>query len=151
MELETLAFGGVGCRTPRGSLGIWTPALGFVITRIAGHGEKEFSEPIITAFERCLEQTQSVRLFFDTGDLVTYDSDLRLNLTGRFLKDRKRIANLDVLVRSKLVAMGVSVANLALGGIVTSHAVREPFSAALDRALVTAGATGFSSRSFTAA
>jgi hypothetical protein len=52
-----------------------------------------------------------------------------------------------VLVGSTLTAMGVSVANLALGGIVTSHSKRTPFVFALDAALASAGVTGFSSRS----
>jgi hypothetical protein len=66
-------------------------------------------------------------------------------LTAAFLDKRKRISGLHVLVGSKLTAMGVSVANLALGGIVTSHSERPPFASALDQALTALNVRGFSS------
>ena len=136
---------GAGFRTPKGRLAIWTPAPGFVISRITGLGDKAFTVPIIDAFDRALPDELPIRLFFDVETIASYDSELRTQLTARFYEERARIGEFHVLVGSKLTAMGVSVANLALGGIVTSHTQRLQFVTAVDTALIHAKVVKFSS------
>jgi hypothetical protein len=136
---------GAGHRTPRGHAGIWTPGAGFLIVRFTRIGDKALAEPIIDSFRELVDSAVPVRVFFDLETMATYDSELRTALTACFFKDRKRLRTFDVLVGSKLTAMGVSVANLTLGGIITSHSRRMPFVTALDAALTAAGVTAFSS------
>lgn len=76
-----------------------------------------------------------IRLFFEFWDMPTYDSQMRTEWTGWLLRHRSRLESLHVLARSKLVLMGVSVANLALGGIVKTHETTATF----ERALHTSG------------
>ncbi len=142
---------GRGWSTSRGSLGIWVPGPGLVIGRITGHGEADFVSPIVQGLEQELAAEESVKLFFDVAKMTNYDSLLRTRLTVRFSQDRPRIRTIAVLVSSKIVAMGVAVANLALGGLVSSYSARGPFSEALDRELRTAGVVSFSSRVLLAA
>jgi hypothetical protein len=59
---------------------------------------------------------------------------------------RERIATLSVLVKSRFVAMGVTVMNLALGGIVSSATDRANFVTGLDARLFDLRVVGFSSR-----
>ncbi len=87
-----------------------------------------------------------LHLFADLGAMNNYDSGLRTELTAGFLPARERIASFPILLRSKLVAMGVSVANLALGGLVQTMDDRERFKKALDSALFEHKASGFSSQ-----
>ncbi len=56
-----------------------------------------------------------------------------------------------MLVASKMVAMGVSVASLALDGKVTSHSERDAFLAALKTALARGGLAAFPIQALTAA
>jgi hypothetical protein len=76
--------------------------------------------------------------------MTSYDTDLRTELTAALARERKCIGCLHVLVRSKIVAMGVSVANLALGGIITIHGSAPSFHAALQAALTKAQVSRFS-------
>jgi hypothetical protein len=142
---------GRGWQIEGGNLGIWLPGKDLLVVQIAGHGGEEFVTPIGQAFDQALESSGSVRMYFDVGKLHKYDSPLRTRLTTRFLRDRGRIAGIDILVQSKIVSMGVAVANLALGGLIKSYARRPDFDSALDDALKGAGVATFSSRVLSAA
>jgi hypothetical protein len=146
MESYPLLLNGSGFRTGAGRLSLWTPAASIVLARLQGYGAEAFVEPISEAFERALTSPDSIRLFFDAESLENYDSTLRTGLTDRFVRDRERLSALHVLVRSKIVSMGVSVANMTLGGMVVSHTERGAFSDAVDSALHAAGVVGFSAR-----
>lgn len=93
-----------------------------------------------------LSPTEPLHVFADCEALGNYDSQLRTELTARFLPVRERIATLSVLVKSRFVAMGVTVMNLALGGIVSSATDRDEFVSALDARLFELRVVGFSSR-----
>jgi|SRR5688572_20488266 hypothetical protein len=147
----TLPSAGVGFETSRGRLGLWTPADGLVIARLVIHGEAAFAPPIIEAVDSRLARAERVRIFFDAEDLLRYDTELRTALTARFFADRARIESLHVLVGSRLVALGVNVANLALRGLVTSHYARTRYVDALNEALSAAGLSGVTAQSFMAA
>jgi len=123
---------------------IWLPAPTLLVVRLSGHGEAQFARPILEAFDK-LEKSSAAHLFFDAEELDNYESSLRVELTGRLFPERARLTSFHVLVRSKLVAMGVSVANLALGGIVNSTSDRKRFKARLDACLYSLRVVGFSS------
>ncbi len=129
---------------PRGAVSVWVPAPSLLVVRLQGHGEAEFARPIIQAFDG-LQMTPAAHLFFDAEELENYESSLRVELTSRLFPEREKLASSHVLVRSKLVAMGVSVANLALGGIVNSTSDRRRFKARLDACLFALRVVGFSS------
>jgi hypothetical protein len=112
---------------------------------MADQGDKAFTAPIIRAFEGISKRSRQHRLFFDLETMTTYDSELRTHLTARLYEDRLNIVAFHVLVGSKLTAMGVSVANLALGGIITSHSSRVPFILALDNVIAASKLVGFES------
>ena len=135
---------GRGWHTARGNLAIWLPAPHLMVTALSGHGEGEFTSLILSAYDT-LSRTNPLHLFFDAEGLSNYDTQLRTGLTQRFVTDRKRFAGFHVLVQSRVVAMGVSVANLAMGNIVRSTAERGIFKAALDSCIAHNRVRGFSS------
>ncbi len=137
---------GRGWHSERGELGLWLLEPGVVIVRLSGHGEAAFSPLIERGILTSLESAPQFWLFFDLYALDSYDSALRVDLTAAIFKQRDRMADFHVLVRSKIVAMGVSVANLALGGRLTSHRERKPFTTALQAALDHAKISGFSTQ-----
>jgi hypothetical protein len=145
MEKYPLPKGGVGHSTNIGQLAVWTPGQGFLVARLAGYGEAEFAGPILDALEKILLTKRVVRLFFDAEQLHGYDSQLRTTLTEQFRNERSKIEVFRVLSRSRLVGLGISVANLALSGLVTVHSKRAEFFGELDAALGAAGVAEFSS------
>jgi hypothetical protein len=144
MEQRTLAGLGRRFSSKRGRVDIFFGGP-ILLVRLSEHGEGDFAIPILSAFDAIIARGQRSELFFDAGRLHNYDSALRTRLTDHFVEHRPRIAALHVFTRSRLVAMGVSVANLALGGLITSHTEMSTFGDALDAAVRTAGVTGISS------
>jgi len=138
---------GTAWSTARGSLGLWTPAPMMLLMAVRDHGEAAFVEPIVTLLDRLSGPT--LYLFADLAALSSYDSALRTGLTNRFGRDRARIVDFPIMLGSKIVAMGVTVANLALGGMVTTHTSRELFTSAVDKRLFALGVVGFSSNALT--
>jgi hypothetical protein len=145
LEAFALPFAGRGLRSSKGRLGLWTPGHAIVVARFSGQGDKAFVAPIVEAFASALKTVARAHIFFDAEAMSSYDSELRTGLTAAFLEERAKIAELHVLSASKLTAMGVSVANLALGGIITSHHERAPFARSLDTRLAAARVLDFSS------
>lgn len=124
-------------------MGVWVPSPNVLVFALRGHGDVAFAEPLLKAFDT-LSKRDSVHLFVDADGLVNYQSQLRTELTTGFFPHRRR-TSLHVLLSSKLVAIGVSVANLALGGIVTTLTDRARFQANLDARLFENRVVGFSS------
>lgn len=124
---------------------MWVPNPVLLVIALHGHGEGSFAAPVVRALE-ALAPTEPLHIFADCEALGNYDSQLRTELTARLLPLRERVATLSILVKSRFVAMGVTVMNLALGGIVHSATEREGFVAALDQCLFDRRVVGFSSR-----
>ena len=144
MQTLTLAHGGKGLKDDRGSVGVWsrTPIL---LAQMDGYGDSSFAGPIIEQFNEVLGGKQPVQVFFEMSGMENYDSALRTRLTTHFIAHRAQLESLHVFTRSRLVAMGVAVANLALGGIITSHASLAAFQVALDRAIAHSKVVGLTS------
>jgi hypothetical protein len=137
---------GRGWRTAKGSLSIWTPAPTLLVLQIAGHGAGDFCRPCIAAFDQCIAKDAPIRMFVDLEQMHNYDTGLRTEVTRHLVDHKSGLGGLDVLVRSRIVAMGVSVANMALGGLVAMHASRVAFLRDLDAELRAVHVVGFSPR-----
>ena len=144
VEKLPLLQDGTAWRTRRGTASIWVPSPVVLVVAVRGHGDGQLAAPILAAYET-LSKRDKIHLLVDAHAMDNYDSTLRTELTNRFFPDRKRFGLLQVLLHSKLVAMGVSVANLALGGIVSTTADRSEFKTALDGCLFNNRVVGFSS------
>ncbi|HEY6878138.1 MAG TPA: hypothetical protein VI299_08960, partial [Polyangiales bacterium] len=70
--------------------------------------------------------------FFDLGRMPNYHSELRTRLTGHFAQRLTQMSSFHIFTSSRLVAMGVSVANLALGHMIKMHPTFERFREELD-------------------
>jgi hypothetical protein len=144
--VETQAFlqNGVGARTHRGSVAVWVPCPNLLVVAVRGFGEADFTLPIVRAYEGLAKKSR-LNVFMDCEHMTNYESALRTVLTHTFMPDRERFGAFLVLVSSRLVAMGVSVASMALGGIIESTGDRSAFKAALDASLYENHVVGFSS------
>ncbi len=126
-------------------MALWVPCPTLLLVSLHGQGEGAFAASILRTFES-LAGGEPVHVFADCEALGNYDSQLRTELTAGLLPSRERIATLRILVKSRFVAMGVTVMNLALGGIIESDTERPAFVSALDARLYASRVVGFSSR-----
>jgi hypothetical protein len=107
---------------------------GVVQVIVRGHGDGRFANPILRAFDTMADRYGTITVFCDFGQMPTYDSALRKELTDWCRERRRSLRAFHVVAESKIVVMGFSIANLALGGIIESHIERDTFEAAMRRA-----------------
>ncbi len=106
-----------------------------VYEQVTGYLEKEIVAKITHPVDRLIGQGARPIIFNDWWELSGYDSDARLKLTDWIFWIRGKIVGSHILVRSKIVSMGVSIANLALGGMLTVYTDRQEFTLAYHRAM----------------
>lgn len=106
-----------------------------VYLRCVGANDQPAGPLIEHALERHFEQFSSLAMFWDLAELTSYHSDLRVCTTRVLISHRKQLQEIHAYAQSKLVWMGISVASLALGGLVTNHRSRTSFEAALEALL----------------
>jgi hypothetical protein len=127
---------------------VWTPARSVLVARFTGHGEGTFAGPLAERVDQIVAATGRLELWVDLEAAPAYDSELRTRMTECLKRHLPRVGSIGVIAASKLFTMGVSVANLALGGIIVSHPDRASFAAALDEVIVkNGGPRAFSDRS----
>ena len=122
-------------RGQNGALEITQLAEHVVSLQLSGVNEQSAAPVIERTLTKQFSLTPKLATFWDLGELVNYHSDVRIFATRVLLAHRPQIIAIHTFTRSKLVSMGVSVANLALGGIVSSHPTRDKFADALDQLL----------------
>jgi hypothetical protein len=107
------------------------PRAGIVGITIEGYGHLEFANPCTQRLEEALRATERLTVLADFGEMSGYDSGYRIALTDWVAKRRPRLDAVHVLSRARLVNMGVAVANLALGGMLTTYTERSRYDRAI--------------------
>jgi hypothetical protein len=121
--------------TARGTLTIWPAPPSVLRTTFDGVMDTELMDALLSIGEAILREHGGLHVFHDWSGMTGYDSQSRIAITNWGLARLKQMRSVHVLHGSKLVAMGVAVANVALGGIVKVHQNRASF----DRAFATHG------------
>ena len=140
-----MEHGGRGYRGEDCRLGIWSPGAGLLLFHMVGYGSADFASPLLEEFDRLTAGGKRIHLFGDLGRMNDYDSMLRIRCTDHFRARLNSFESLHVYVASRLVTMAVSVANVALGGIITMHSSSDVFKRAVDTQLALQSVTDFSS------
>ncbi|OJY17047.1 MAG: hypothetical protein BGO98_12870 [Myxococcales bacterium 68-20] len=128
------------CVEQRGSVEVYIPAPSVAITRVCGHLSVPLAGIICEAITAQLAGGQRLALFNQWERMETYDSGARRLLTNSVLANIRGIASQQFILGSRIVAMGVSTANLAtslVGLQLVAYPTRAAFEAALGRALDT--------------
>jgi hypothetical protein len=118
----------------RGKLEISSPRPGMVLQRFEGHACAPMADAIISRLDAEIVSHGTIVVFDDWAEATGYDSEVRLKLTEWTGKHETQVRETHVLLRSKLIAMGMAVANLALGGHLRTYTSRTAFDAARVRA-----------------
>jgi hypothetical protein len=115
----------------RGSLEITSPSPGVLLVRFVGHARSPIADAIILALDAAVAAHGSVTVFDDWYGATGYDSAVRLKLTDWTRRNAAALRGTHVLVGSRLIAMGLSVASLALGKDFHTYSNRVVFEAVL--------------------
>lgn len=122
---------GTRWESDRGSLEASLPAPNVVVFVEQGFLVGSFAPHIVNTLNGVLSKGIRPHIFVDCYDLVGYDSEVRVASTNWLKQHRDDVVCQHMLVRSKLTKMGLSVASLALGGVLVGHSTRASFDAEL--------------------
>lgn len=109
---------------------LWVCAPGVILQRVSGKADVDVAREIARQLEAAIAEFGPITLFDDFAGMTAYTSAGRFELTEWSKKHWAEMKSTHILVASKLVAMGVSVASIALPGL-RSYTERARFEAAL--------------------
>ena len=119
---------------------MWALSPTVYATEFVGHMQKPHVDLFLGfSQERVSANPGRLYVFHDWIDMTGYDTICRQMLTKWTANNLRAYAAVHVAVQSKLVAMGVQVANLALGGLVTAYTGRAQLETALRACLAKLG------------
>jgi len=116
------------------TLELAAPAPWLLATRVAGLGSIEMVERVIVFGDGLLESVPQIQIFHDFSEVTGYPAEARRRLVGWGVDKREQILSTNVLFKSKVVAMGTSLATLLLPGQINGFSKREEFERARDAA-----------------
>lgn len=120
--------------TDKGTIEIYFLSPDVVLQRATGHAELAHAQAIAATLQAAIDAGQRIAIFDDFSGLEGYTSEARIELTTWTRAALPKIAAIHILVKSKIVSMGVAVANVALRNV-NSYTDRVAFDAAIMRAL----------------
>ncbi|MCC6555610.1 MAG: hypothetical protein IT372_21825 [Polyangiaceae bacterium] len=106
---------------------IFNPAPGVLYTRMIGYADLACARHAMRGFDRIAMAPGLVDAFHDWEQVTGYRTEVRQEYTAWSKGHSDRLSSIHVLLKSRIVAMGVSVFNAACGGIVTAHHSRASF------------------------
>jgi len=102
------------------------------IEMILRGGMHDRAVPVATEYLlREIAQVGTLRFFVDTTGIASYTSEFRKLWTAWLSERRAQVPEVHVLVASRLVAMGVQLANIAMGGTINVYSDRRRYEAAI--------------------
>ena len=135
LERSTL-YGVTRWATPRGTLALWAATPSLVVGRVRGHLEDAFVDAMLAQGEASLRAEGKTRTYHDWEESTGYAPIARLRLTEWTLQHLGSIQEMHILVRSRILAMGVEVARLTLRGrVLVPYVDRRPYEYHLHTAL----------------
>lgn len=114
-------------RGPKGVMRLDWTRKGAVRVIVDGHGHGEFAAPTVRRYDDAVRAGVKVTAVADFWKMTSYDSPFRQALQEWGSKHKKDMEAAVVASTSKLVAMGISVANLAMGVPMRAHSRKTDF------------------------
>lgn len=103
---------------------------GFLEKGFAPHIERAMTDMVVRG-----QRGTKPSIFVDAEALKGYEPEVQTSATGWIKANRTRIQVQHMLVNSMITRMGLSVASLALGGVIKGHTSREDFEHAMQVAV----------------
>ncbi|MDH5675767.1 MAG: hypothetical protein OEZ06_26825 [Myxococcales bacterium] len=106
-------------------------APGVVRASVRGNAAADFFEPTAALLDHYLAEGLSVAICVDTERMNSYDTLFRERWSHWLQHNRENISGMPFLVRSGIVRLGINMVNSLTGGLITTHADRTSFEAAV--------------------
>lgn len=124
-------------RTPKGRMRMYRVQPTVVLGVAEGQLELPQVQPVIDALTGAIDEAGTITMFHDWLEVGGYEPEVRVGWTTWSREQRAQITATHILVASRVVAMGVRTAALALslvGARLYSYSEPERFNAALANA-----------------
>jgi hypothetical protein len=118
---------------PRGTLEVLRVHAHCSVFVARGHLTRALADAMVAEGLRVAASGRAVALH-DWSQLKSYDSEARQRCTAFMVAHRRDFAEVTILVTSAIVAMGVNVANIGLGGFMHATTDHAGFAARVDLA-----------------
>jgi hypothetical protein len=109
-----------------GTVRLWHPAPTVFVVRVEGNLTEAISRAINAAGRRIVATDRRLAVFQDFELMTGYDRPARQELTRGGMELRKYVDMSHFLVRARIVALGVQIANIVLGNLKV-HPTRAAF------------------------
>ncbi|MFV8749508.1 hypothetical protein ACNOYE_03030 [Nannocystaceae bacterium ST9] len=103
-----------------------------VLVALRGHLDGEAASYLVARLPELLDRSGTT-VFWDGGELISHGARVPAQIVPALARLRRNIDEFHVLVRSPLLTMTASAANLALGGELSVYRERERFDEAIIR------------------
>lgn len=121
--------------SPRGILAIEHPVPGVIRFVYNGYMTADVVPFLEASVKRITDMGLRPDLFIDLTQMTSYDSDYRKAISKWGSENYRRFGEVRVLVRSKLIAMGIAVSNLTAEGKLKPTTQRRDFDGAFAAAM----------------
>lgn len=127
--------GGWVHRTDRGELRMWLAAPTVMIFKYRGHSDAGYVDWLAQVFDEVFGDRDGLHVFVDCEEQTGYDAEFRQRIAEWGNRILPRTLTYCLLVRSRLVAFGITVATMLVGKPVTVVGDRASYRATLNAAL----------------
>jgi hypothetical protein len=124
--------------TPATRARLWVPAPGLVVTRCEGIGDLGAIQVYTARMDKLLASGQRIRVFHHWLEVSSFQPEAREHLRAWATRRHADLNDAHYLVRSKIIAMAISVAALALRRRLVVYTSVPKFMAALSFAIAAA-------------
>jgi hypothetical protein len=126
-------------KSSRSEVRIWTPVPGVIRFKYFGFNEAAAVPWMSETANRMVREGRSpVDMFVDCWDQDGYEPGFRTGLVEWNKRIRKDIRSMPLLIRSKIASMGITVSNIALGGLLVPYTDRQKFERAVQDSMAEA-------------
>lgn len=125
--------------TNKGSLAVWMLSTDVIVQTLKGHCTLELSTGMYEGVRQLVGRGGRFHVFDNYDEATGYDTEVRHHIIQFSRVLRPSIKSLHILFRSKLLAMGVSLFDAAVGGGVKSYSNRTKFELQLLDAVAAGG------------
>ena len=121
--------------SPRGAGAVWVPVHGVVVTRARGYGDLALIRTYTRLADRAFTEGGRWRAFHHWLEIEAFEPAARAYLRGWAASRASNLADAHYLLGSRVLAMAVSIAALALGRELVSYTDEARFEGMLDEAV----------------
>jgi len=104
-------------QAPEGTLRLWRPAPGLLVTQVEGLLLDKASAVFETMSRRIVAENGKLLGFHDWENMTDYESGARVRLTDMGRAFGRHFEGATFLVKSKLVSLGLQVTSVTLSGL----------------------------------